>query len=350
MGFIAVSMNGHPPRFLDQVRNALRVRHYSLRSEKAYVGWIRRFILYHQKRHPDSMGVDEVNAFLTHLAVDGHVSVSTQNQALAALLFLYQTMIKRPLPVLDGVIRASKPKRLPVVMTREEVRAVLANLDGLPWIVGTLLYGTGMRLLECLRLRVKDIDFERSLIVIREAKGDRDRRTMLPAIVSGALRDHLQQVRALHVEDLAEGYGAVWLPHALERKYPQAPREWGWQYVFPASALSIDPRSGRKARHHLGEQVIQRAVRRASVEAGLVKPVSPHTFRHSFATHLLEGGNDIRTVQELLGHVDVKTTMIYTHVLNRAGGRGIISPADTLDAFKNPNGSYPSKKRPDDDE
>jgi len=266
-------MNGHPPRFLDQVRNALRVRHYSLRSEKAYVGWIRRFILYHQKRHPDSMGVDEVNAFLTHLAVDGHVSVSTQNQALAALLFLYQTMIKRPLPVLDGVIRASKPKRLPVVMTREEVRAVLANLDGLPWIVGTLLYGTGMRLLECLRLRVKDIDFERSLIVIREAKGDRDRRTMLPAIVSGALRDHLQQVRALHVEDLAEGYGAVWLPHALERKYPQAPREWGWQYVFPASALSIDPRSGRKARHHLGEQVIQRAVRRASVEAGLTAHV-----------------------------------------------------------------------------
>lgn len=265
------------------------------------------------------------------------MSAATQNQALAALLFLYKSVLNAPLPDLGHVIRATKPARLPVVLSHDEVAALLARLDGIPWIVSMMLYGSGMRLLECLRLRVKDIDFSRAVVTVREGKGDRDRRTMLPAIVSEPLRDHLRQVRALHVEDLAEGFGSVWLPHALERKYPAAPTEWPWQYVFPATKRSIDPRSGRERRHHVDEQVIQRAVRAAARSAGIEKPATPHTLRHCFATHLLEGGYDIRTVQELLGHRDVATTMIYTHVLNRAGGRGVISPADTLGTFRKTN-------------
>ncbi len=283
------------------------------------------------------MGLAEVNGFLTHLAVDGHVSVSTQNQALAALLFLYGQVLGTPLPAGNNLIRASKPVRLPVVMTREEVARVLGCLDGLAWIVATTLYGSGMRLLECLRLRVKDIDFERCVLTIREGKGDRDRRTMLPGLVRNPLRDHLLEVRKVHEEDLAAGFGRVWLPHALERKYASAPAEWAWQYVFPAARRSIDPRSAVERRHHLDEQVVQRAVRAAVRRAGIEKAVTPHTFRHSFATHLLENGYDIRTVQELLGHRDVSTTMIYTHVLNRVGGRGIVSPADTLVPSGNPN-------------
>ena len=271
-----------------------------------------------------------MNAFLTHLAVERKVAASTQNEALAALMFVYDVMIGRPLPASDDVIRAARPRRLPVVMTREEAGRLLSKLDGVDWIVGTMLYGTGMRLLECLRLRVKDVDFARRVVVVREGKGDRDRRTLLPAVVIGPLREHLLSVRARHLDDVAAGGGAVWLPHALAVKYPEAAFEWAWQYVFPAPGLSVDPRSGRKGRHHLDEQVIQRAVRKAVRAAGIEKPVTPHTFRHSFATHLLEGGYDIRTVQELLGHRDVATTMIYTHVLNRAGGRGIVSPADTL--------------------
>jgi integron integrase len=337
-------MEGKPPRFLEQVAMALRVRHYGIRTEKAYVGWVKRFILYHGKRHPETMGVAEVNAFLTHLAVEGRVSASTQNQALAALLFLYECVMNRPLERSDDVIRASRPRKPPVVLTREEVDAVLAGLDGLPWVIAALLYGSGMRLMECLRLRVKDLDFARRVITVREGKGDRDRRVMFPGIVLQPVREHLQQVRALHLEDLAEGFGAVWLPHALERKYREASREWGWQWVFPADRRSIDPRSGREGRHHLGEQVVQRAVRSALRAAKIAKPATPHTLRHSFATHLLEAGYDIRTVQELLGHKDVATTMIYTHVLNRAGGRGIVSPMDTLAQSRSLNQDYPSNK------
>ncbi|HSP14932.1 MAG TPA: integron integrase [Thermoanaerobaculia bacterium] len=323
-------MEQRPPRFLDRVRFCLRARHDSLRTEEAYGGWARRFILFHGKRHPETMGTAEVNAFLTHLAVDRNTSASTQNQALAALLFLYDTVLGSPLPDLGEVVRSSRPVRLPVVLSRAEVGRVLTRLDGLPWIVATMLYGTGMRLLECLRLRVKDIDFDRAVVTVREGKGDRDRRTMLPQVVGAPLRDHLDEVRALHAGDLAAGFGSVWLPHALERKYPAAAAEWAWQYVFPAMRRSIDPRSGIERRHHLDEQVVQRAVRSAARGAGIDKPVTPHTFRHCFATHLLERGYDIRTVQELLGHRDVSTTMIYTHVLNRAGGRGVVSPADTL--------------------
>ena len=276
------------------------------------------------------MGVAEVNAFLTHLAVDENVSASTQNQALAALLVLYDAVLGTPLPDLGDVVRSLRPVRLPVVLSCDEVQRVLGKMDGLAWIVATMLYGSGMRLLECLRLRVKDIDFDRATVTVREGKGDRDRRTMLPHVVERPVREHLQEVCALHAEDLAAGFGSVWLPHALERKYPSAATEWPWQYVFPAARRSIDPRSGVERRHHLDEQVVQRAVRSAGRRASIEKPVTPHVFRHCFATHLLERGYDIRTVQELLGHRDVSTTMIYTHVLNRAGGRGIVSPADTL--------------------
>jgi integron integrase len=321
---------GRKPRLLDQVRHALRVRRYSLRTEEAYVGWIRRFILFHGKQHPLNLSAHEVNAFLTDLAVEAGVSASTQTQALSALLFLYDVVLNRPLPHLD-LVRAAKVRRLPVVLTRDEVAVVLGQLRGMPWLVVTMLYGTGMRLLECLRLRVKDLDFERNIVAIYEPKGNQDRRTMLPEIVHGPLWQHLKSVRVLHEEDLTSGFGAVYLPGALARKYPGAAREWKWQYVFPASHRSVDPRSGEERRHHVGEELIQRAVRRAAQRGGIARPVSPHVFRHSFATHLLERGYDIRTVQELLGHRDVKTTMIYTHVLNRAGGRGVVSPADALD-------------------
>lgn len=317
------------PRLLDQVRGKIRFKHYSLRTEQAYLDWIRRFIVSSGKRHPREMGAAEVEAFLTHLAVAGRVAASTQNQAKSAILFLYREVLEAELPWLDNVQPAKSPKRLPVVLTRDEVQALLGRLRGTHWLVASLLYGTGMRIMECLRLRVKDVDFARGEILIRDGKGAKDRVTMLPETLSVPLRDHLAKVRALHDRDLAAGRGETGLPYALDRKYPGAGREWGWQYVFPAASLSVDPRSGTERRHHLLDHGIQRAMRQALIDAGLTKPATPHTLRHSFATHLLEGGYDIRTVQELLGHSDVSTTMIYTHVLNR-GGRGVVSPIDRL--------------------
>lgn len=315
------------PKLLDRVRSRLRVKHYSLRTEQAYVGWIRRFILANGKLHPRQLGGREVEAFLTRLATEGHVAAGTQNQALAALLFLYREVLGQALPWMDGVVRAKRPRRLPVVLTRDEVRRLLAQLSGREWLMAALLYGSGMRLMECLRLRVKDVDFQRNDITVREGKGNKDRHVPLPQVTVPALRQQLAAARLLHESDLAAGFGAVYLPHALARKYPRAAHEWGWQYVFPASLRSRDPRSGEIRRHHLDEKVLQRAVQRARRAAGIVKPATCHTLRHSFATHLLESGADIRTVQELLGHKDVSTTQIYTHVLNR-GGRGVLSPLD----------------------
>ncbi len=316
-----------PPKLLDRVRERIRFKHYSVRTEEVYVQWVKRFVLHHGKRHPAQMGAAEVEAFLTHLAVAGRVSAATQNQARSALLFLYKEVLGCALPWLDNVEQAKRPKRLPVVLTPDEARALMARLDGSHWLVAALLYGAGLRLMEALRLRVQDIDFKRREIVVRQGKGFKDRVTMLPEAALGRLADHLLAVRALHAQDLAEGFGEVYLPYALDRKYPGAGREWGWQYVFPSAKRSLDPRSGKMRRHHLDEQTIQRAVKRAVGEAGIVKPATPHTLRHSFATHLLQNGHDIRTVQELLGHEDVQTTMIYTHVLNR-GGHGVASPLD----------------------
>ncbi|MBI3657322.1 MAG: integron integrase, partial [Acidobacteria bacterium] len=303
----SLSSPGAPPKpkLLDQVRHAIRARHYSLRTEEAYAVWVKRFILFHGKRHPMEMGEQEVNQFLTDLVVTKKVSASTQNQALSALLFLYQHVLNKPLRRLEELVRAKKPKRLPTVMTKPEVKAVLSPLEGTPKLVGWLLYGTGMRLLECLRLRVKDIDFALNQMVIRDGKGQKDRVTMLPMTIKEKLREHLKEIQQLHEKDVATGFGSVFLPDALARKYPNAEREWGWQYVFPASTRSRDPRSSVIRRHHLHESVVQRAVKEAVRRAGLTKPVSCHTFRHSFATHLLEDGYDIRTIQELLGHKDV---------------------------------------------
>lgn len=315
------------PKLLDQVRGKIRLKHYSIRTEEAYVDWIKRFVLHFDKRHPAEMGAREVEAFLTHLAVHGRVAAATQNQAKSALLFLYREVLDQDLPWLENVERAKAPKRLPVVLTQDEVQAVLSRLSGTHWLVSGLLYGAGLRIMEALRLRVKDVDFARGEILVREGKGFKDRVTMLPGLVVDPLRAHLEQVRALHEQDLAEGYGEVYLPYALDRKYPNAPREWGWQYVFPSKSRSVDPRSGVVRRHHVQDQAIQRAIRQAVRDAGIAKPATPHTLRHSFATHLLGSGYDIRTVQELLGHKDVATTMIYTHVLNK-GGRGVRSPLD----------------------
>lgn len=328
MAGVATPAAERRPRLLDEVRDAIRRRHYSIRTEQAYIQWIRRFILFHGKRHPDSMGKAEVEAFLTHLAVDGRVAASTQNQALNAILFLYRQVLHRELDWLSGVTRAKRPARLPVVLTREEVSAVLVELDGVRWLMAALLYGCGLRLMECLRLRVKDLEFSRRQLIVREGKGAKDRITVLPERLIEPLALHLDKVRVLHQRDLRAGYGEVWLPHALERKYPAANREWAWQYVFPAGNLSRDPRTGVRRRHHLDESTLQRAVKEAVRRAGIHKQASCHTFRHSFATHLIEAGYDIRTVQELLGHSDVRTTMIYTHVLNR-GGRGVQSPLDS---------------------
>ena len=319
----------NPPKLLDQVQAVLRVKHYSIRTERVYLDWIKRYILFHHKTPPAQMGAAEVEAFLSHLAVAGKVSASTQNQAKSALLFLYREVLAIALPWLDNVTRAKTPQRLPVVLTVSEVKSVLNRLDGTLWLMASLLYGGGLRLMECVRLRVKDVDFEMRQVTVREGKGFKDRVTMLPETSIAPLQAHLARVRALHEEDVAEGYGAVYLPYALEKKYPNAGKEWGWQYVFPARSLSVDPRSGVTRRHHLDEKSLQRAVRRAAQQAGIAKPVTPHTLRHSFATHLLQNGYDIRTVQELLGHKDVQTTMIYTHVLNR-GGRGVQSPLDIL--------------------
>lgn len=315
------------PKLLDQVRGKIRLKHYSIRTEQAYADWIKRFILFFGKRHPRDLGAADVEKFLTHLAVEGKVAASTQNQAKSALLFLYREVLEIELPWLDNVERAKVPKRLPVVLTRPEVQAVLSQLQGTHWLIASLLYGTGMRIMECMRLRVKDIDFSRKEILVRDGKGFKDRVTMLPASLATPLREHLQKVKTLHEQDFAAGFGSVYLPYALARKYPNAARDWGWQYVFPAAGMSSDPRSGEVRRHHVQEQAIQRAMKQAVRDANLVKPATPHTLRHSFATHLLEGGYDIRTVQELLGHSDVSTTMIYTHVLNK-GGRGVTSPLD----------------------
>jgi len=316
-----------PPKLLDQVRDRIRVKHYSIRTETQYVQWIRRYILFHGKRHPRNMGQKEIEAFLTHLAVEGGVSASTQNQALSALLFLYREVLEMEVPWLDKVVRAKRPQRMPVVLTRQEVRSVLERMSGVYGLMGALLYGTGMRLMECVRLRVKDIDFARGEILIRDGKGAKDRVTMLPASVVDGLQAHLKSRRALFEEDRRAGMASVYLPDALARKYPNAPTEWGWQYVFPSGSHSVDPRSGEERRHHLDEKLLQRAMKKAVQAAGIAKPATPHTLRHSFATHLLNSGYDIRTVQELLGHKDVSTTMIYTHVLNK-GGRGVVSPLD----------------------
>jgi integron integrase len=315
-----------PPRLLDQVRGSLRARHYSARTEKAYVGWIRRFILFHGKRHPESMAEAEIGAYLSSLA-EAKVSSSTQNQALAALLFLYQQVLGRELQWLGNLVHAKRPKHVPVVLGREEVRNLLARLDGPVWLVCAVLYGAGLRLLEALHLRVKDIDMDRREIVVRGGKGQKDRRTILPDVLVKPLQSHLAAVQTQHDGDISLGAGAVSLPDALDRKYPNAAREWIWQWVFPATRTYTDPTTKEVRRHHLHESVIQRVVRQAAVAARISKPVTPHTLRHSFATHLLEKGYDIRTIQELLGHKDVSTTMIYTHVLNR-GASGVRSPLD----------------------
>jgi integron integrase len=317
------------PRLLASVRDAIRRRHYSLRTEESYVQWIRRFIYFSGKRHPREMGAGEVTAFLNHLARERNVAASTQNQALSALLFLYREVLLAPLPWLDELERAQRPARLPTVLTREEVRRLLARMRGTQWLMASLLYGAGLRLRECLKLRVKDVDFGYRQLVVRDGKGAKDRVTMLPAPLAEPLKRQIEHAREVHERDVAAGCGAVELPDALARKYPRAPLEFGWKFVFPSHRISRDPRSGEARRHHLYENYVTRGVKVAARAAGLVKPVSCHTLRHSFATHLLESGYDIRTVQELLGHADVSTTMIYTHVLNK-GGRGVASPLEPL--------------------
>ncbi|MCQ4318363.1 integron integrase [Stutzerimonas zhaodongensis] len=317
------------PRLLDQVRDQIRLKHYSIRTERVYCEWIKRYVRFHNYRHPLEMGAPELEAFLSDLAVRRDVSASTQNQALAALLFLYKQVLKQDLPWLGEVVRAKKPARLPVVLSISEVQQVLGSLDGEVGLIARLLYGGGLRLMEGVRLRIKDVDFSRNEIVIRDGKGQKDRVTVMPASLVDPLKQHIARTRALHQLELADGRGDVYLPDALARKYPNAPWEWAWQYVFPAPGLSVDPRSGSVRRHHLDEKRIQRAFKRAVKESGLAKLATPHTLRHSFATHLLESGQDIRTVQELLGHADVKTTMIYTHVLNR-GGLAVLSPLDRI--------------------
>lgn len=320
-------MASHPPKLLDQVRTVMRAKHYSRRTETSYVDWISRYVRFHRLRHPRELDAAAVSAFLTYLAVDLNVAAATQNQARCALLFLYREVLGIPLDAPRDVIAAKAPKRLPTVLTRDEVRAVLTQLSGTYRLIGQLLYGSGLRLLESVRLRVQDLDIAQHQITVRDGKGQKDRVTMLPLQLAEPLSDHLRLVRRLHAEDMERGYGAVYLPDALDRKYPKASKEWGWQYVFPAERLSTDPRSGVTRRHHLGERSVQAAVTAAVRASGITKRASCHTFRHSFATHLLEAGYDIRTVQELLGHDDVQTTMIYTHVLNR-GGRGVRSPLD----------------------
>jgi integron integrase len=315
------------PKLLDEVRNVTRLRHLSLKTEKAYVHYIRQFILFHNKRHPLEMGSDEVRDYLTHLAVSQHVAASTQNTAFCAILFLYRQVLRREMPQLDGVVRARAPKHLPTVFTRDEVVRIMARLDGTPALVVALLYGAGLRLMEAMRLRVKDIDFAVRQITVRDGKGEKDRVTMLPEAVCAGLGDYLRRVKLTHEEDSRRGFGETALPYALSRKYPRAGREWGRQFVFPASKLSHAPGESAARRHHLDESSVQRAVKQAVREAGVTKLGGCHSFRHSFATHLLEDGYDIRTVQELLGHKDVRPTMVYTHVLNR-GGRGVRSPLD----------------------
>lgn len=319
----------HQPKLLDRLREALRSRHYSRRTEQAYCTWVKRFVFFHHVRHPAEMAEPEINAFLSHLAIKEKVSASTQNQALSALLFLYRHVLGREVGDLGEVIRARRPKRLPVVLTREEVKAVLGHLGGDKWLMASLMYGAGLRLMECLRLRIHDLDLATNQITVRDGKGFKDRITMLPEAVKGPLTAHLERVKRLHQRDLVEGFGRVEMPYALARKYPNAPAEWGCQFLFPQENRWMNIRTGEQGRHHMDESIIQRAVKIAARKAGLAKHATCHTLRHSFATHLLEEGYDIRTIQELLGHKDVQTTMIYTHVLNR-GGKGVRSPVDAL--------------------
>jgi integron integrase len=321
-------METKPKKLLDQVREAIRTKHYSYRTEQTYVEWVKRFILFHKKRHPKDMGVEEVQAYITYLANERTMAASTQNQALSAILFLYKYVILKEIVFPSDIIRASKPERLPTVLSHTEAMSVIMNMSGVPQLIAKLLYGSGLRIMECMRLRVKDIDFENHQLMIRAGKGENDRATILPDSLIPALKAHLETVRAVHQKDLKEGHGEVSLPYALARRFPNAPKEFAWQYVFPASACSIDPVSKRTRRHHLDVSVPQKAIRQAAQFVKIDKPVTPHTFRHSFATHLLQTGYDIRTVQELLGHKDVKTTMIYTHVLQR-GGLAVKSPLDS---------------------
>jgi len=317
------------PKLLDRLRDAIRLRHYSIRTEQAYLQWVRRFIIFHKKRHPDEMGPSEVEGFLTHLAVEGRVAAATQNQALNAIVFLYKELLKRDLGQFEHLVWAKRNPRVPVVLTVDEVKAVLGRIDGVTGLMARVLYGSGLRLMECCQLRVKDVDFAYRQITVRDGKGRKDRVTVLPVSLVEPLKTHLKGVKPVHDQDLADGFGAVYLPNALERKYPNANRECGWQYVFPASKRSVDPRSGVMRRHHVDPSMLQRAVKTAVRAAELTKPATCHTFRHSFATHLLANGSDIRTVQELLGHQDVSTTMIYTHVLKQ-GGLGVKSPLDLV--------------------
>ncbi len=320
-------MEPRPRKLLDQVRDVICMKHYSYRTEESYVAWIRRFILFHNKRHPSEMGAAEIEQFLSHLAVQERVAASTQNQAFSALLFLYREVLRQELDESINSVRAKPSRYLPTVLTKAETHAILDQMSGVPQLVAQLLYGSGLRLTEALQLRVKDLDFAQAQIVVRDAKGNESRVTMLPGCTIEPLQGQLRRIKRLHQQDLERGYGLVQLPYALERKYPNAGREWVWQFVFPSVGIPLDPRSGLRCQHHLHESSVQKAVKQATRAAGIQKRVGCHTFRHSFATHLLQDGYDIRTVQELLGHKDVKTTMIYTHVLNR-GGRGVKSPLD----------------------
>ena len=317
------------PRLLDRVRDAIRLRHYSLRTEQAYIGWIKRYIYFHDKKHPDSMGEPEITRFLSYLATQRKVSASTQNQALSSLLFLYKEVLNHELAWLDDVVRAKRPKRLPVVLTKQQLTVLFSMMKETNLLIAELMYGTGMRLMECLRLRIKDVDFDYKHILIREGKGNKDRVTVLPESLTSRLQQQITYAQNLHNSDIAEGFGRVYLPFALSRKYPNANRELGWQYVFPSYNRSHDPYDGEVRRHHLDEKNVQRAIRNAAKRAHFNKPVSSHTLRHCFATHLLESGYDIRTIQSLLGHKDVKTTMIYTHVMNK-GAMGVLSPMDNM--------------------
>jgi integron integrase len=326
---VSQKQSGEPPvpRLLDEVRRHIRVKHYSLRTEATYIGWIKRFILANDKRHPREMGAAEVEGFLSMLAVKGNVAASTQNQALSALLFLYRVVLGVELPWMESVVRAKRSQHVPTVLSREEVQRLLAQMEGRTWLLASLLYGTGMRLMECLRLRVKDVDFARNEITVRDGKGGKDRHTVLPKSLCEPLQREVDRARMWHDADLLAGCGVVYLPHALARKYPNAARDFGWQYVFPSAQRSIDPRDGIERRQHFDDAMLSRSLKAARQSAGILKPLSAHTLRHSFATHLLEMGYDIRTVQELLGHKDVATTQIYTHVLNRGAG-GVLSPLD----------------------
>lgn len=316
-------------RLMTRFRERMRLKHYSIRTERSYEQWIRRLIHFHRLRHPSEYDQADIEKFLSHLAVDRNVAASTQGQALSAILFLYREVLELELPWLEGVVRASKPRKLPVVLTQAEVLDVLARAEGMTGLMLRLMYGTGMRLMECVRLRVKDVDLSRNMITIRDGKGSKDRVTVLPEALREPLYKQINLTLSLHEQDIADGFGAVWLPNALQEKYPKASTTFYWQYVFPSSKRSVDPRSGVMRRHHVDEKQLQRAVKLAAQSVGIRKPVSTHTLRHSFATHLLEAGYDIRTIQELLGHADVSTTMIYTHVLNR-GGAGVVSPLDRL--------------------